>query len=41
MLNGLIKQVDKLEKDKMKDTYLDTFKEMSWSLGKCSPNWPA
>ena len=24
-----------------KEAYLHTFKEMSWSLGKCTPNWPA
>lgn len=43
-LNNLIDRVGALEKDKSlpnKDNYLHTFKEMSWALGKCSPNWPA
>lgn len=43
-LNSLIEKMSGVEKDKSvpnKDSYLNTFKEMSWSLGKCTPNWPS
>ena len=43
-LNNLIDRISTLEKDKSlpnKESYLHTFKEMSWSVGKCTPHWPA
>lgn len=41
-MSNLIDRLQNLDREKVpnKDMYLGTFKEINWSLGKCSPNWP-